>query len=168
MSGFEIISTLIAVVVVAATFYRIHFFIKAFKADHERRKKQATIEYVGNILRDARLKIDARYDLKTLTEEDIRRIKSNPEEEAELRNTLGAIEHLMVGIHTGVYDKDILYRMSASYITNLFDRVKPYIDVARNDFTQYAYKEFEEIALEFQSRKQGEITVFHKGDIKHS
>jgi hypothetical protein len=168
MTWFEIISTLIAVFVVAATLYRIHFFIKAFKADHERRKKQATIEFVGNILREVRLKIDAKYKFKTLTEADILRIKSEPEEEAELRNTLGAIEHLMVGVHTGVYDKDILYRMSASYITNLFDRVKPYVDKAREDFTPAAYTEFEQIAREFQSRRRGEITVLHRGEIKHS
>jgi hypothetical protein len=168
MTYFEIISIVLAVIVIVATLYNIHLIVKTFKADHERRKKQATIEYAGQLLRECRFKIDTRYKFQTLTNHEITELKNNPTEEAELRNLLGAIEHMVIGIHTGVYDKDLLYRMSASYLISVFSRVKPYIEVVRIDFTSNAYTEFEKLVTEFEARKRGEVAVLNKGDIKYS
>jgi len=166
MSKFEIISTILAAIGIFATIYNLQLFVRASRADHERRRKQATIEYAGQLLREARMKIDVRYRFQALTSEDINKVMSNPEEEAELRNILGVFEHLAVGVHAGVYDRDILYRMSATYIISIFQRVKAYIDVAREKFSPNAFTEFERLATEFKSRKENAISV--KGDIEYS
>lgn len=160
MSYYEIISTVIAVVA-------LWLVTKTFKADHERRKKQATIEYAGQILRDARYKIDSHRSSEDLTSEQVSALIANPAGSAEWRNAIGAFEHLAVGVNAGVYDKDILYRMAGSYITNLFKYVEPYVQAARGKYPR-AYWEFQVLANEFKERQENNEPLLGKGDIKHS
>ena len=171
MTYTEIITLTLAILGTVATIYSIRLVVLTFRADHERRKKQATIEYAGQILREARFKIDTRYRSKILTDEELSKLTNNPEDYAEWRNALGAFEHLAVGINAGVYDKDILYRMFGSYIIELFSLAKPYIDSKRKEFT-FAYAEFEALAVEFEDRhkhrpKSGDPT-FNIGNIRYS
>lgn len=168
MDIIQIVSFGIAILTAIAAIYNIRLFVKSFHADHERRKKQATIEYTAHLLRECRSAIDAKYKFQTLTEDDMNRIRGNSEEEAELRKIMGTIEHLSVGINTGVYDKDILYRMSASYFISIFKRMRPFIDYMRKEFSQNAYTELEQIAKEFEGSKKGVIIRKSKGEIKFS
>jgi hypothetical protein len=161
MSYYEILSTVIAVVA-------LWLVTKTFKADHERRKKQATIEYVGQILRDARYKIDSHRSSEDLTNEQVSALIANPADSAEWRNAIGAFEHLAVGVNAGVYDKDILYRMAGGYITRLFTYVEPYVQAARGNNYPRAYCEFEALAHEFEERHRNNEPLLGKGDIKHS
>lgn len=168
MENLQILSHIVAVITALVAIYNIRILVNSFRADHERRQKQATIEYAAHLLRECRAAIDAKYKLKTLSEEDIERIIKTPDEEAELRNIMGAIEHLAVGVNTGVYDKDILYRMSASYIISIYNRMWPFIDYMRNNFSKNAYTELEHIAKEFEASKKGTFKRQSKGDIKYS
>ncbi|HEX8396377.1 MAG TPA: DUF4760 domain-containing protein [Pyrinomonadaceae bacterium] len=163
----ELITIMVAVLGTLAAVYNIRLVLKAFKADHERRKKQATIEYVGQILREARFKIDARYRSRGVTTEEISKLMENPEDYAEWRNVLGVFEHLAVGINTGVYDKDILYRMSGSYLTELFTIVEPYVELKRKIHPN-AYSEFESLAKEFGEKQRSGYLIASTGNIKHS
>ena len=168
MTYSEVITTLLAVSGLALAVYNIRLVVQTFKADHERRRKQATIEYVGQILRDARFIIDSHRRSEDLTKEEISALIANPAESAEWRNAIGAFEHLAVGVNSGVYDKDILDRMAGTYITRLFTYVEPYIQVARNDFYPKAYCEFEALAHELEERHKNNEPPLGQGDIKHS
>jgi len=168
MNYSEFITTSIATIGLVLGIYNIRLVEKTFKADHERRKKQATIEYVGQILREARFKIDAHYrSNKSLTDEQVSTLIANPADSAEWRNAIGVFEHLAVGINAGVYDKDILYRMAGGYITTLFTFVEPYIKAARKQYPR-AYCEFQELAREFKKRHENNEPILGIGDIKHS
>ena len=168
MDNLQIISYIVAILTAIVTIYNIRILIKSFRADHERRQKQATIEYAAHLLRECRSTIDAKYKFQPLSEKDIERIKSTPEEEAELRKIMGAIEHLAVGVNTGVYDKDILYRMSASYIISIYNRMWLFIEYMRKEFSPNAYTELEYIVKEYESSKKGVYKRKSKGEIKYS
>lgn len=167
MNYMEVITITVAVLGTLAAVYNLRLVVQTFKADHERRKKQATIEYVGQILRDARFKIDARFRSRSLTTEELSKLMDTPQAYAEWRNALGVFEHLAVGINTGVYDKDILYRMSGSYLTELFAIVKPYVELKREKYP-LAYTEFESLAKEFEERQQSGKLIASAGQIKYS
>lgn len=161
MSYYEIVSTVIAIMA-------LWFVTKTFKADHERRKKQATIEYVGQILREARFIIDSHRQSDGLTSEQISTFIASSADSAKWRNAIGAFEHLAVGVNSGVYDKDILYRMAGTYITRLFTYVEPYVQATKKDYYPRAYCEFEALAHEFEERHKNNEPLLGKGDIKHS
>lgn len=167
MTYTEIITIIVAIVGTVAAVYNIRLVALSFRADHERRKKQATIEYVGQTLREARFKIDALYRSKTFTKEEFSKLMANSKDYAEWRNALGVFEHLAVGINAGVYDIDILYRMSGSYITEIFSVVKPYVEWKREKYP-FAYTEFENLVLDFKNRHEHRELVSRTGNIRYS
>jgi len=59
------------------------------------------------------------------------------------------VEHLAVGLNSGVYDKEILYRMNGTLMVIMYDRYEPYITLIRKDYSS-AYIEFENIVTEFK------------------
>lgn len=167
MNYTELVTITIAIIGTVAAVYNIRLVAQTFKADHERRKKQATIEYAGQILREARFKLDARYRSRILTNEELAKLIDTPEDYAEWRNALGVFEHLAVGVNAGVYDKDILYRMSGSYIIELFSLVEPYV-LLKRETLPFAYAEFEKLAREFEARHQTRRLIPSEGNIRHS
>lgn len=167
MNYTELITITAAILGTVAAVYNIRLVAQTFKADHERRKKQATIEYVGQILREARFTIDARYRSRILTNEELSKLIDTPEDYAKWRNALGVFEHLAVGVSAGVYDKDILYRMSGSYIIELFAVIKPYVLLKREKLP-FAYAEFEQLAIEFEKRHQNRDLIPSTGNIRYS
>lgn len=134
---------------------------KSNAKNNERKRKQATIEHVRYI-RPAYSKLSKELERKFGTERlDQSLVKSiyNDPELAEIRDDiqelLTLIEFTAVGVNTGVLDKDIWFRMSASYIVRLYDKFRLYIDYARHQRkNEFAYVEFEQVAKEFEDWKR--------------
>jgi len=138
---------------------------RTLKADHERKRKQATIEFVGASWRENRTQIESKLGTNRLNENQLKEIREDVETEGILKNFLNAVEHLAVGLNSGVYDKEILYRMNGTLMVIMYDRYEPYITLIRKDYSS-AYIEFENIVTEFKNRKR--ISVTNSGNIKYS
>jgi hypothetical protein len=158
MSLYEVIIVLLTCASVVALFIQVRIAVVQMKKNNERIKRQATIEYIGKIWRDARYKLEAKYGYDILSEDSLKEIKLSHHLEAEIRNLLGVLEHMSVGLHTGVYDKDLLYRMTATFIINTYKRFHPYITHMQQKSPKM-YIEFERLAKEFEETKKKEIST---------
>lgn len=164
----DFISNGIAIAVLVIIVLQLRLGLKTLKADHERRKKQATIEYINSIrqLWSENVKLlDEKYSVNTLSEENLQEIESNPEIRDIIKDLLGKLEHMSVGMNTDVFDKDLLYRMSASYLIRIYRRLLPYISFVQKG-NPFAYIEFQEIILDFENRKR--VRPDPRGEIIHS
>lgn len=131
-------------------------------ADHERRKKQATIEYYSQ-LRSARIElqatVEAHFGRETIREKEILELlereasadKSAIEIARVLREYLAGLERLCVGVNTGVFDFDVVRRLGGGHISNVFMRHSAYIIIARRRNQQPTlYCELERLANELR------------------
>lgn len=82
----------------------------------------------------------------------VKEINENHEIKSEIRELLGTLEHVSVGMNTGVFDKDLWYRMSATFLITLYSRLRAYIKHVQKD-NPSTYIEFEGIVKEFEARK---------------
>ncbi|MGK3994518.1 DUF4760 domain-containing protein [Sorangium sp. So ce1024] len=136
--------------------------IQTLRADHERRKKQATIEYANDIRdlwQQRRVTIENGINRrientsKPLTPEEVQTIKDSPDLRDAVREFLARLEHLSVGVNTCVFDKNILYRMSGSYLIRVYEFMEPYIISVRPN-SKYAYIELEHMVRDFAAQKR--------------
>jgi len=133
---------------------------------HERTRKQSTIENAGPLWGDARLQLETRFGRDPLATKQAQEIFDDKELKAYVDKLLGTVEHISVGINTGIYDKDILYRMSSTSIIETFRRYKSYIMLRRNLEGSEMYTEFECVANEFSLMRQKK--PYPLGNIMHS
>lgn len=131
---------------------QLYFIYKTYKADHERRKKQSTIEYL-NLIRKLYRPLKEKID-KDIEEENVINIKDmNDVTMRRTKNILSVLEHLCVGINTGVYDFEILNRMSGRYLIKLYERFAPYIELEQRKYSdtyiefQHIYSQLKQISL---------------------
>ena len=96
---------------------------------------------------------DKKFGVHSLTNEDVSNINKDTELKETAKALLGLLEHISVGMNTGVYDKNLLFRMSGKYLIDLFDRFKPYIKESQKE-NPYSYIEFEELVVDFEERKR--------------
>jgi hypothetical protein len=172
---FEISTLIVGIATVVAVFLQfrvasnsVKLAAQALKADHERRKKQATIDYVKEIRviwRETRVKLEKKYGTESLSKEALEEINSNIDTNAIVKNLLGSLEHMSVGMNTGVYDKDLLFRMSGQYLINMYHRMRPYIEERRKE-NPIAFIEFHELIHDFEERKRKKPSMV--GNIEHS
>ena len=135
---------------------QLYLSYKVFKADHERRKKQSTIEYINDVRQlwsKNRKAFDEKFGVHSLTNEDVNNINKDIGLTETVKALLGLLEHVAVGMNTGVYDKNLLFRMSGKYLIGLFERFKPYIKDYQKE-NPYSYIEFEELVVDFQERRR--------------
>lgn len=138
---------------------------KSMVADHERRRKQATVEFVTRIRKEyhpLQRSLVAQFGRNHI-------INMSDVDEGlrdKIRELLPIVEHLAVGVNVGVYDLDILERMSGSYFLRLHATLSPYIDeVRRTNNNGRLYIELEELCMGIREirRKKTE-----RGNIVHS
>lgn len=130
--------------------------LKSIKADHERRKKQATFEFVQKIRPawiEAKHAIESRWGNDPLTSNELEEINKDFELLKLVRNLLGLLEHLSVGMNSGVFDKDLLFRMSGSQLIGIHKRLRAYIDRVRLS-APAAYIEYSDLVKDFEERKR--------------
>lgn len=156
----DIIQILMLGVVIVQLWWAIFAFSKSqnlqlieIKADHDRRKKEATIIHLNGIRGKYRpiadgltkrfgpnyvLNVD---DLADDTREDIKEI-------------LGLMEHLAAGVNTGVLDFELVHIMSGSFLEGMYRRCWPYIkDVRDNARSDTLYIEFEHLVWCIKDQK---------------
>lgn len=156
MSTYEIITISIATVSVFVLIAQVGLALKSLKADHERRKKQSTFEFVEQIRPawiEAKHALEKRWGDNPLTSSDLEEIDKDFELLKKVRNLLGLLEHLSVAMNTGVFDKDLLFRMSGSQLIGINKRFHSYIDKIQQT-SPTAYIEFQELVNGFEERKR--------------
>ena len=137
---------------------------KTFKADHERRKKQSTVEYLNNI-RDQYRGLTNKL-IKKFGDEAINLSAIDDTTKVEINELLSILEHLSTGINTEVYDYNIIKRMSGSYLIKRYKQLFPYIDDAQQK-SPTVYIEFETLCKKFEFDKR-QIHISTNGNIEFS
>lgn len=113
---------------------------KISRADHDRQKKQSTIEFYNLISTDSYQFLD---DIKNKTL-DLASVNSDKALRKSVIRYLSRLERFAIGIASDVYDFEILCLMSGRYLSKKFNQFKPYIEEARiNKNAPMLYKEFE-------------------------
>jgi hypothetical protein len=160
----ELITVLISVSGVIILIAQLFMLIKNLKADHERRKKQSTIEYMNkirDIYRPIDTKLTQKHGSKALNPEDI-----DEADMADMREFLSVLEHLSVGVNSYVYDILLVNRMSGTFLLDTLDKVKPYIKYSRKErSSKTLYEEFENMCKDIKSLRD---CISNEGKIIHS
>lgn len=164
MTQYELSSiclSLLAFIVIAG---QLVILIRSFKADHERRQKQSTIEYVNqirHIYQPIDRKLREKYRDKALNPEDV-----DDGDLGDIREMLSVLENLAVGVNTGVYNLALVNRMMGTAIVKINDNTKPYIRHARiNRGSATLYEEFDGMSSQINSLRN---QLPDKGDIVYS
>jgi hypothetical protein len=129
---------------------------RAHLADHDRRRKQATIEFVNELRpkwRDCYTALQNQFGYEVLTDADAKRVADTPDLRAQARELLALTEHLSVGVNTGVYDRDMLFRICGSYLIGVYGMMQTYIRLCQQT-SKTLYIEFAEIAEDFADRRR--------------
>jgi hypothetical protein len=130
---------------------QLYIAIRRLRADHERQKKQSTIEDFGDTYLLCRYEIEAKYGLEPITAATAEQIDSDLEKCAVFNKLLGTLEHMAVGVNTGVYDRDVVYRMSSGSMIGLRHRLHHYIEHRRKMLNQpKLFVEHERLASDFE------------------
>jgi hypothetical protein len=163
LNNFDI-NSIIQVLIFVVISGQLYYLQITYKSDHERRKKQSTIEYINQIrdkYRPLSIKLSNKFDTNTINLEQI-----DNDIKSDIRELLSVMEHMSVGINTGVYDFEILHRMSGSYLVRTYHQLLPYI-VDRQKDNKSAYIEFETLCKKIDDlKKSNHISNF--GNINFS
>lgn len=156
MTQYEAFTLLIGTTTAGILLVQAGLALRSVKADHERRKKQATFEFVQKIRPawiEAKHAIEEKWGDEPLTSKELLEIDSDFQLLKLVRNLLGQLEHLSVGMNSGVFDKDLLYRMSGSQLIGIYHRLHTYIDRAQKNSPK-AYVEYQDLVKSFEDRKR--------------
>lgn len=156
MTPYEILTLLIGTTTAGILLVQAGLALKSLKADHERRKKQATFEFVQKIRPawiEAKHAIEEKWGDEPLTSKELLEIDSDFQLLKLVRNLLGQLEHLSVGMNSGVFDKDLLYRMSGSQLISIYHRLHTYIDRVQRSSPK-AYIEYQDLVKSFEDRRR--------------
>lgn len=124
------------------------------RKDHERRRKQATIEYFEDMTSKL-YNIQAKFNIKfNQLNIEISMLDTDPELLKDATEVLAAFERLSVGVNAKIFDFDILDRMAGSYLVVIYSRFSPYIDKVRRDASRInSYKEFESVVNHIKQKR---------------
>lgn len=156
MSLYEVLAIIVGTVSIAILIVQVGVAARTLKLDHKRRKNEATINFmlqVRPLWHQGRRLIDQKWGKTELSESALTEIDENFEAHEIVRTLLGHLELLSVGVNSGVYDKNLLRRMSGAHLTRMYRRLKPYIKRMQKKQTS-AYVEFERLIHEFQIMKE--------------
>lgn len=146
---------------------------QSIMADHERRKKQSTLEFYSNIypqLSKLRTKITDVFGNEYITPND-----SRYAEDINVRKIiyeyLVIIERFAVGVNTGIYDITIFANTSGKVVADMYKKLSPIIEDMR--LTQNypeMFGEFEKMSNEVEkirSKMQPQTTDLNSAEIKY-
>ena len=158
------ISDIIQVVILLALSAQAFFIYKTLKADHERRKKQATFEYVNAVSERFRNAIDA-FNSRHGDDRMVDIADYSDEDKRTVRAYLNEMERICTGINSGVFDYDILKRMMAGNLMRNHNRFSQYIAQAQINRPRL-FCEFDSVVARL--RQDENPVVRRPGDIQHS
>jgi len=129
-----------------ATILGIPIAIWTLKADHERQKKQSTVEFDREI---SSIAVDLQNQIKDIFHDDVinpndERYDKNNNIQNIIKNYLSLMEQFSLGINMGIYDITTYIRLSGRTTTNWYNQLKEIINDNRNKNSQPSlYIEFE-------------------------
>jgi len=100
---------------------------KIARADHDRQKKQSTIEFYNSISLESQMLLD---DIESKAW-NYTSIQSNKALRKSIIRYLSRLERLAVGVSSDVYDFDILNLMSGRNLSKKYIQLQNYIEEAR-------------------------------------
>ena len=162
MTDFQTGSLLLALLTVALIY-------KTYKADHERRKKQATVEAMQHLsekFTPIYFKLDNELDGKPINKQNL---KNKEKMSQDIISILFPLEYFSVGVNSGIYDKDLVIRMSGEYFVRIWNQLSPWIKERRVKVDNlYLYGEFETLCntLSETAKKTKPKPIREGGDIK--
>ena len=115
---------------------------KISHADHDRIKKQSTIEFYNLISSEIH-----EFLYKTDEEQlNFASVKANKTLESDVVKYLSRLERLAVGVNSNIYDLEILSHIVGNLFTNTYNRLERYIkEVREKNNTPRRYCEFEHL-----------------------
>ena len=120
---------------------------------------------VRPIWAESRRMLNDAFGNKALTEDDLNKLEESRDLQRIVRELLSKLEHLAVGVNTGVLNEDIIYRMSGSYLIRIYRRVSLYLEDAQKK-NPYAYIEFMEMIRKFEEQRR--LKPDPRGGIEHT
>jgi len=113
---------------------------KISRADHDRQKKQSTIEFYNSISSESQVLLDNIVG-KSL---DLSSVNSDKALRKSVIRYLSRLERLAIGVASDVYDFEVLALMSGRYLSKKYIQFEKYIEEARiAKEAPMLYKEFE-------------------------
>jgi len=132
---------------------------KSFLADHERRKKQSTIEFTYQVLEErikATKSINKAFPNKEVVNVNSRAYTENLEDvRGAISRYLNLMERISVGINIGVYDLDTFMRITGVATINFYKRIEPIILEKRKVANRSSlYCDFEKLVKDMMNAYQ--------------
>lgn len=119
--SFEAITT-------TAIILQLLILLFVYIGNHKRKRKQSTIEFLTTIREKYWPQREFLFDKFKNNVINIKEIEGEGNEEVK-RNVvelLSVVEHLSVGLNSGIYDFNIFIRMSGNYFLFLYKTLTPY------------------------------------------
>ena len=135
-------------------------------ANHERRRKQATIEFFYHIEReyaDALMVIEKKFPKNEVI--NVCDVKQDNVLLEAIEKYLSFMENMSVGINTNVYDIHVFDRMAGAFAINWFDTLRVIIASFRQDIDSrglqktYLYGDFEKLVLNLKEERNKRFPV---------
>lgn len=104
--------------------------LKSILADHERRKKQSTLEFYSEVypyLSELRTKITDTFCDEYINPSDTR-YKDNHDIQKVIYEYLVIIERFSVGINSGIYDINVFAQTSGKTVSDMYKKLSPVIN----------------------------------------
>ncbi|MCL1873360.1 MAG: DUF4760 domain-containing protein [Clostridiales bacterium] len=138
-----LIESIFVIVGVIFIFVQIRQQTKISRADHDRRKKQSTIEFYNVLSSESYPFLDEMIGRKL----NLPTVNADKALRKSVIRYLSRLERLAVGIATDVYDFDVLCIMSGRYLLKKYAQFKEYIEEAREvKDAPMLYMEFQRLA----------------------
>jgi hypothetical protein len=151
----NIVKDIMACITCIVLILQLRTMIKNSKADHERRKKQATIEFYNHTGNERNNLLDQIINVCKV------------EEGSDMLNTikgyLANMERLAVGINTGIYDITVFDRMAGNFTIRTYDRLREIIDSRRKvGCAPYLFSDFEKLVLDLKKLRNERFPTYDK------
>jgi hypothetical protein len=157
------ISSIAIIVGIVIAILQLRLCLRIAEVDHDRRKKQATIEFHDTIQRRSRpiaKEIASKCGKSPVT---MSQVQSDADLEDSIAGFLTLMERFSVGIRTGVYDFDVYALLHSTSTINIFHQLREYIQEVRRVTYPTRYIEFEALVRSLEERQLGAASV--TGDV---
>lgn len=127
-------------------------------ADHDRRKKQSTIEYFTVINNETHLLLSYIRESYSISPITVDQIQKDAELLKNVQRYLSLMERLAVGVRTNVYDINIINNICGASIMFNYKRFSEFIIWRRKEnSSNTTYCEFENLAHEIQILRRNDV-----------
>jgi hypothetical protein len=153
MTTFELIYLALTAFSALFIFWQVRILQRTFKADHERRKKQSTLEAVDRA-DEKFLPIYARLNQKFQgIQVDPNKLDNSTWDEID--DLLTPLEYLAVGVNSGIYDDVLVLKLCGHFLISIYHQLSQYIVAARvKTHNPYCYGEFQAMCARLEALDQ--------------